>query len=213
MPVITVSRMFGAGGAELASRVAGELGWTLVDNAFVDGVAGRLGVTPASVQAIEERLPTLAERIADAFAFGATEVVSASLGGAMPPTEKRVVEVTTRIIDEALAHGPAVVVGRGAQSYLRARADALHVLCCAPTEPLIARVMEREGLDRTTAEALVQEKNRQRAEWVRRHWNREWLEPANYHLCLNTAWLSLDRAAVLVLRVARERFGLVTRDA
>src|SRR5690606_6576283 len=135
-------------------------------------------------------------------------VVAASLGGTMPPTDQRLVELTTRIIDEALSHGPAVVVGRGAQSYLRDRTDALHVFCCAPLEALVARGMEREGLDRAKAEALVQKTNRERAEYVRRHWNRDWLAPANYHLCVNTAWLGIDGAAALVLRVARERFGL-----
>lgn len=199
--------MYGSGGSVVAQRIASELGWNLVDNAFVDAIAHRLGVTPASVQAIEERLPTLAERIADAFAFGASEVVAASLGGTMPPTDKRLVELTTRIIDEALAHGPAVVVGRGAQSYLRERTDALHVLCCAPFEALVARVMEREGLDQAKATAVVQQTNKERADYVRRHWDREWLSPANYHLCVNTAWLGLDHAVALVLGVARERFG------
>jgi len=35
MPLITVSRMVGAGGAELAARVAALLGWQLVDNELV----------------------------------------------------------------------------------------------------------------------------------------------------------------------------------
>ena len=41
MPVITISRMFGSGGSEVAARVADGLGWTLLDNALVDRVAGR----------------------------------------------------------------------------------------------------------------------------------------------------------------------------
>ena len=47
MPLITVSRMVGAGGAELAARVAATLGWRLVDNGLVDSVAQRLGVAPS----------------------------------------------------------------------------------------------------------------------------------------------------------------------
>ena len=40
--IITVSREFGAGGAEVAAEVARALGWTLVDNQYVDEVrAGR----------------------------------------------------------------------------------------------------------------------------------------------------------------------------
>lgn len=207
MPVITVSRMFGSGGSVLAADVARALGWTLVDSGFIEGIAHRLGTTPASVEAMEERLPSLAERLADAFAFGASEVVSASLGTPMPPTEERLLEVTRRVIDDTLARGPAVLVGRGAQSYLRERQDALHVLCCAPHEALVERVMQREGIPREAADVLTREKNRQRHEYVRQHWQRDWLSPASYHLCVNTAWLGLDGATALVVRVAQERFG------
>lgn len=213
MPVITISRMFGSGGSILAADVARALGWTLVDSAFVEGIARRLGMTPASVEAIEERVPSLAERLADAFAFGASEVVSASLGTPLPPTEERLLEVTRRVIDETLANGSAVLVGRGAQSYLRERQDALHVLCCAPHEALVERVMQREGIPREQADALVREKNRQRLEYVRQHWNRDWLSPGNYHLCVNTAWLGLAGATEIVVRVARERLARAVTGA
>ena len=57
MPVVTISRYFGAGGGEVAERVAAALGWTLLDNAVVDAVAQRLGVPIADVSALEERVP------------------------------------------------------------------------------------------------------------------------------------------------------------
>jgi hypothetical protein len=60
MPVITISRMFGSGGSDVAARVADTLGWSLLDNALVDRVAARLGRTPVEVKAIEERVPSLA---------------------------------------------------------------------------------------------------------------------------------------------------------
>jgi cytidylate kinase len=125
----------------------------------------------------------------------------------MPPTEERLLEVTRRVIDDALARGPAVLVGRGAQSYLRERRDALHVFCCAPHEALVERVMQREGIGREPADALVREKNRQRLEYVRQVWHRDWLAPATYHLCVNTAWLGIDGAVTLVLDAARARFA------
>jgi cytidylate kinase len=208
MPVITISRMFGCGGSEIADMVARELGWKLLDSGFIEGVAGRLGTTPAHVEAIEERVPTLAERIADALTFGSPEMVSASLTTPLPPTEERVLEVTRRMIDETLARGSAVLVGRGAQSYLEFREDALHVLCCAPFEMLVTRVAAREGVSREQAEALVREKNQQREQYVKRHWGRQWLAPEHYHLCLNTGWLGTDVSAGLIVRVAVARFRL-----
>jgi cytidylate kinase len=211
MPVITISRMFGAGGSEVARTVADGLEWQLLDNAFVEAVAARLGTTPQIVEAVEERVPSLAERIADAFAFGSPEIVPApaliSGSGTLPPSEVRVLEVTKRVIEEAVARGPVVLVGRGAQQALASRTDALHVLCCAPRDAAIERVMARERVSREQAQKLVDETNKQRSQYVRRHWHREWLAPENYHACLNTAWLGIEGAAQLVIGMARSRLG------
>src|SRR5512147_3039466 len=121
--------MFGSGGSLVAERVANTLGWALLDNALIERVAVGLHMTPANVQAIEERTPSLAERIADALAYSSQEMLAAPLGTPLPPTEQRILEVTHRVIDEAVARGPAVLVGRGAQAWLSARRDALHVFC------------------------------------------------------------------------------------
>jgi cytidylate kinase len=205
MPVITISRMFGSGGSEVAARVADGLGWTLLDNALVERVAARLGRTPVEVQAIEERVPSLAERLADALALGSPEIVSPALSAPLPPTEERLLEVTERVIDDAIARGPVVLVGRGAQAYLAQRADALHVFCYAPRPSLIARVVEREQVSPEEAARQVDETNKRREQYVRRYWHRSWLSPENYHLCVNTDWLGVDGAADLIVQVARER--------
>jgi cytidylate kinase len=207
MPLITVSRMVGAGGAELAARVAAVLGWQLVDNALVDSVAERLGVPVAEVVEREERVPTLVQRLADALALGAPEVLSGSTPTQLPPSEERILEVTANVIEEAVASGPTVVVGRGAQWVLGAREDSLHVFCYASRPELAARLAARLSLSLKDAERYVVESNRQREQYVRSHWNRSWLAHENYHLCLNTGWLGIDRAASIVVQVAREHFG------
>ena len=205
MPIITISRMFGSGGSEVAARVATELGWTLLDNALVERVAARLGRTPVEVQAIEERVPSLAERLADALALGSPEIVSPALSAPLPPTEERLLEVTEHVINDAVARGPVVLVGRGAQSYLAQRTDALHVFCYAPKPALVQRVVEREGVTPDVAARRVEETNKRREQYVRRYWHRSWLSPENYHLCMNTDWLGIDGAASLIVRVVEER--------
>lgn len=207
MSVITISRLFGSGGSEVAAGVSAALGWTLLDSAFVDRVAASLHATPAHVQAIEERSPSLAERIADAFAYGSAEVVSAPLHAPLPPTEERLLEVTRTVIDEAVSRGPVVVVGRGAQACLANRADALHVLCCAPPDALAARIASREGISLESARQRVADVNRQREQFVRRNWHRDLRDATNYDLCLNTSSLGIDEAVRLVVTEARHRFG------
>jgi cytidylate kinase len=209
MPIITISRQFGSGGSDVAARIAGALGWTLLDNALVDAVAEQLGTTPQAIEAREERVPSLAERLAVAMTLGTPEFVPAIGATPPPPFEDRIVEVTRQVVQRAVAEGPVVVVGRGAQAMLAERHDVLHVFCYAPRPALVERVMVREGCSPSEAERVVDETNRQREHYVKRHWHRSWLAHEHYHVCVNTDWLGIGGAAELVLRLARDKFGPV----
>jgi cytidylate kinase len=208
MAIITVSRQYGSGGSEVAARIARELGWRLLDNALIDGVAERLGTTVEEVEAREERVPTLVQRLADAMAMGSPEMLPAIADASLPPSDERLLEVTRRVIAESIAEGPVVLVGRGAQSMLAERADTLHVFCYAPKGALVARAMRRLNIDPAAAQKAVEETNKQREQYVRKYWNRSWAAHENYHVCVNTEWLGIDGAAEIVLRLARERFSL-----
>jgi cytidylate kinase len=191
----------------VAERVARALGWQLYDNAVVDSVAARLGITPAEVSAREERLPTLGERFASAMSLAAPEALITGEYAVIPPTEERIVEVTQRVMEDAVQAGPVVLVGRGAQCLLATRSDALHVFCYAPLESLTEYAMKSLDLKADEARKKVIEMNARREEYVKRHWKRDWRDLTNYHVCVNTAWLGIDGAADLVTRVARERFA------
>jgi cytidylate kinase len=207
MAIVTVSRMFGSGGSEVAERIAHELGWQLLDNAFVEEVAARLGTPPAEVEAREERVPSLAQRLAATLALGAPEILPGPADADLPPSEERLIDVTERIIMEAASRGHSVIVGRGAQSVLAARQDVIHVFCYAPRPALVARAARRLAIAEKEAEKVVDDTNRQREQYVRTYWKRSWRAYENYHLCLNTDWLGVDGAASIVVRLAREKFA------
>lgn len=207
--IVTISRMFGSGGSDVAARVARGLGWTLLDNAVVDSVAERMGVPRSEVSAVEERVPTLVERIAATLRMSTPEyVVPVSDATLVETTEERVVEMTKRVIREAVQQGNAVLVGRGAQCMLAERPDALHVFCYAQLRSLVEYAIAHRGVEPANAEQEVVRMNKQREQYVKRHWGRDWKAFENYHLCLDTARLGIDRAADLVIFSARERFNL-----
>jgi cytidylate kinase len=208
MPVITVSRMYGSCGSEVAERVATTLGWHLFDNEIVNAIAERSGLTHAEVTAQDEHVPSLVERLASALSLGSPEIMPPVPAGTIESTEERIVAVTRQIIEEAVQDGSAVFVGRGAQCLLAERADALHVFCYAPHGALRRYEMAKSNVSAEEADKRVSEMNKQREAYVKRHWNRKWLAHENYHLCLNTSWLSIACAADLVIDAAR-RIGIV----
>jgi cytidylate kinase len=82
----------------------------------------------------------------------------------------------------------------------------IHAFCYAPRPALITRAARRLGISEKEAAHVVDERNRQREQYVRKYWKRSWSAVENYHLCLNTEWLGVDGAAEVVVRLARERF-------
>ncbi len=203
MAIVTISREFGSGGSDVAERVANALGWQLYDNAVVDAVAARLGISVEEVSAREERLPTLAQRLASAMSLTTPAFVPSVSDAASCTSEEQIVEVTRLVMEEAVTAGPSVFVGRGAQSLLALRSDALHVFCYAPEGTLIANTMKKHSLTTDAARRLVMETNTRRAEYVRRFWKRDWHDFSNYHLCVNTAFLGIDGAAEMITLAAK----------
>ena len=207
MAVITISRQYGSGGSEVAKRVADALGWELLDNEIVDAVARRLDMSAEEVEAREERVPSLVERLASAMTLGSPEMLITGEHPLGAPSEEQLVATTAQIVDEAVSRGNVVLVGRGAQSQLAEREDALHVFCYAPRPALITRAARRLNISEAEATRIVDDTNRSREQYVRRHWQRAWQSVDNYHLCVNTSWLGIEGAADMIARAASEHFG------
>jgi len=206
--LITVSRQYGAGGSEVAARVARALGWRVVDNELVERVAARAGLAPEDVAQREERVSTFIERLARTLVAATPElVVPPEAGGTAP--EADLVRITERVVEEVAAEGRVVLVGRAAPAVLARERDAIHVKVVAPRDWRIRVIAQRLGVPLEEAATLTDETDRNRSRYHRQHYQRDWADPANYHLVLNTAALGLDGAADVVVDRAR-RLGWVT---
>jgi CMP/dCMP kinase len=199
--LITISRQYGAGGSEVAARVAGTLGWRVVDNELVERVAARAGLAPEDVAQREERVSTFIERLARTVVAATPELVMPPEAGGTAPTlsEDDLVRVTERVVEEVAAEGRVVLVGRAAPAVLARERDAIHVKVVAPRDWRVRAVAERLRIAPEEAARLTDETDRNRARYHRQHYHRDWSDPANYHLTLNTAALGLDGAAEVIV--------------
>src|SRR5689334_338340 len=55
MRAITISREYGSGGGEIATRLARHLGWQLIDHEIVERVASEMGTSIEEAEAHDER--------------------------------------------------------------------------------------------------------------------------------------------------------------
>jgi cytidylate kinase len=203
--LITVSRQYGAGGSEVATRVARALGWRVVDNELVERVAARAGLAPEDVAQLEERVSTFIERLARTLVAATPELlVPPEAGGTAPSmSEAHLVRVTELVVEEVAAEGKVVLVGRAASAVLARERDAIHVKVVAPREWRIRAVAEQLGISPAEAATMADETDKMRTRYHRQYYQRDWADPANYHLVLNTAALGLDGVAELVVARAK----------
>jgi cytidylate kinase len=203
--LMTISRQFGAGGSEVAARVARALDWRLVDNELIERVAARAGLAPEDVAQLEERVSTFIERLARTLVAATPElVVPPEAGGtASSLSDDDLVRVTELVVEEVAAEGKVVLVGRAAPAVLARERDAIHLKVVAPREWRVRAAAERLGVSMAEAATVTDETDKMRARYHRQHYQRDWSDPVNYHMVLNTAALGLDGAAEVVVARAR----------
>ncbi|MEO8202119.1 MAG: cytidylate kinase-like family protein [Gemmatimonadota bacterium] len=200
--LITMSRQFGAGSATVSRMVAQALGWTVVDNEFVDEVARKAGIPAEQVAKREERAPTFGERlkralVADPEVPLIPSAPSESLDGA------KQVKATEAVVGEIAAAGRVILVGRAAVAVLARDSKALHVRLVAPRPFRLKIIMERLGVDEKQALKALIDTDAHRARYHRDYYQRDWSDPVNYHMVLNTDALGFTGAADLIVARAR----------
>ena len=208
-PLITITRQYASGGSQVAELAARALGWTLIDNEFVDAVARRAGLPPAEVARREERAPGLLERLARTLAAASPELfITDSAMSDVERDERTIVGLTERIIQEAAVDGRVVLVGRGAQAILAERPDALHVYVVGSKPWRLRLAVERLGVDPAQVEKELEETDRRRDQYTKTHYGRTRADPTNYDLVINAEKLGFEGAAGVVgAEVKRRGWG------
>jgi cytidylate kinase len=203
--LITISRQYGAGGSEVARRVAGALDWRVVDNELVEQVAARAGLQPEEVAELEERVPTFVERLARTLAAATPELFPATpkARGCSPVEEADLVRITETVVAEIAEQGRVVLVGRSAPAVLGRRSDALHVKVVAPRPYRIDVASLRLKLPPSKAAEILDNTDKMRGRYNREYYHRDWNDPANYHLVLNTEALGIDGTVEVIVGRAR----------
>jgi cytidylate kinase len=127
-----------------------------------------------------------------------------SSGGGLeyaPPADY--LNLVTSVILESAAQGQAMIVGRGGQVILRGRPGVLHVQIIARFETRVYNVIQREGVKWREAAYRVRTADEQRAGYMRRFYNVDWLDSSLYDLVIGTDRLPCDAAVALIVQAAR----------
>jgi CMP/dCMP kinase len=207
MPVITVSRLTGSGGAEIGQRLAERLGASYLNTHIIREVAHRLGISEATAAQYDERAEAFIERLARILWLSNPALAPISTPASALPfesTTQAFVEVTRQLVHEAARSGNAVIFGHGAQFILAEQPGVLHVRFIAPLAFRVEHVMQRKNISRAEAERQVREEDQRRANGIRQFYHADWHAPDPFHMILNTALWDEEACIRLVLQAVEE---------
>jgi cytidylate kinase len=120
--------------------------------------------------------------------------------GYSPPADY--LDLLTSIILEQAAQGQAMMVGRGGQMILRRHPGVLHVQVIAKFETRVYNIIQREGVKWREAAHRVRAADEQRAGYLRRFYNADWLDAGLYDLVINTDQIPAAAAADMIVQAA-----------
>ncbi|MCC6382710.1 MAG: cytidylate kinase-like family protein [Dehalococcoidia bacterium] len=202
--VVAISRTLGAGGEELGTILADELGYRYVDSEIIDRAAALARVAPAEIARVEDRAAATSrvlQKLDEAATGGTLEAAVQALD---PTVAEGYEHLIVDVIRETAAMGFMVIVAHGASIPLAGMPGLLRVLVTASPEVRAERVATEEGVGPTVARERVAASDQARADYFARFFGVVRELPTHYDLLINTDVLSVDHAARALLAVIRE---------
>ena len=175
MAIITISRLTGSGGREIATAVAEALQFQFVDRNTMDA-------------AIDQQFPVRTDQLSR-----------------LKKDRKVYDEMVRSAIAELAASHNVVILGSGGQFLFARVAASLHVQIVAPLPYRIARVMRTANADRERAERIIEQRDREKETFLRTLYTKDWRDPAHYDLVINIDHFSNEVAVEIIVKAAQAK--------
>jgi CMP/dCMP kinase len=201
--VVTISRQFGSGGAEVGRILAEESGLLYVDQAIIAEVAKRLGINEEQAARQDEQVAGQVGYILEAlrssspfnlhynYLFKPTDVPTQAQGVAY-------LLLTQRVLLELATGGDVVIIGRGSQFLLHGATRTLHIYIFAPLDFRIEKVMNLYHVNRDSAREMIERRDYEHNAYLGRYYGGNQHQPNLYHLLINTGLFTYELAANLI---------------
>ena len=189
--VITIAREYGSGGRYIGKLVAEKLGIKLYDKEFVKKVAEETGFSEEFIKNNEQKRDALAD-LNNGYYFGLNNADELFLK-------------ESEIIKNTAEKESCVIVGRCADFILNDRKNVTKVFIYSNMENKVKRATEFYGLDKAKAEKEITRINKLRANHYKHYTEKEWNNPNNYDICINSDTLGVEKSADLICEIVNKK--------
>ena len=222
MSVITIGGLSGGGGRKIGPLLAKDLNFDYVDRLILTNASKSINASVNAVTQIEERPKTFGERFSAKLQkiLDTAAITSSNIDPYFGPyltsylTEEfenvnsktflenpheiddhMLFESINYTIHELSESGDIILVGRGAHILLKDNPKALRVGIISNWEDRINNIMEREKVDKETAEEKILNRDQSRRDYFKRFFEIDNPDdPKHYHIVINASDMSNQRA-------------------
>lgn len=188
--VITISREFGSGGREIGFRLSKRLGIPFYDKELISMAAEDSNISEEVFHANDE-------------VFGKKERNDYEYVSVHPfsslyeiPVSDQLFLFQSKVIRQLEQKGPCVIIGRCSDIVVE---DGFHVFISASMKKRVERLLAIEKeTDTKKMENRIRAIDNKRKEFYQYYSGNEWGKPKNYHLCLNSGKLGIEKCIDII---------------
>ncbi|MCD6280602.1 MAG: cytidylate kinase-like family protein [Deltaproteobacteria bacterium] len=194
---ITISKDYGCGAIELAKELSEGLGYEYFDKKLVIELAKQMESSEGVVRSYEVGKSISMFRFISRYMT--EEIVKNILMNKKGYVDDSCyLEALQNLMNDLADRGDVVIVGRGGQCILKDRPDVVHVRLIAPLEYKKKHLMQRFGYTDKEAANLIEMREENSAQFVKKMFSSYWNDPTLYHVTINLGTVPKDKAIEII---------------
>ena len=182
--IITIAREYGSGGRYIGKLVAEKLGIKLYDKEFVEEISKDTGFSAEYIESNEQKR-TVLDNVNGGYYVGLNNA-----------DELFIKE--SNLIKELAEKESCVIVGRCADFILKDKENVFKIFINNTMENKIKRATEFYGMNKEKARKEISRINKLRANHYKYYTDKDWREPSNYDICINSDAVGIENAVELI---------------
>lgn len=204
MAIITISRDFASGGRRLGRLVARRLGYEYVDKSLFQNVAEDLNVSERTLESFEKsREYRISNIFAKAFSKGYIQRI---VGFDKSVVEEQEYKISLeKLILKVAQEDNVVIIGRAAFFFLKDLENCYRFGLVAPMDWRKRYAVEKLNISRNRAQEIISKRDNNHLWFLRSVCEEGYDSPYLFHLTMNMAVVSFEKAVELVMSVANPK--------
>jgi cytidylate kinase len=213
MATITISREYGSGGDEIATRVSEILGYRSFDKTLMAQILTETGISESEIIDYSEDNYKVRSFLDRLLARSSLREINKTSWTEDPTgtltkestllNESQGIMLVQGAIRAAHRQGNVVIVGRGGQAILKGLPGVLHVRVQAPLDTRFGHIAYLKNIHLLGLRKEIVERDQAAADYLRRFYDIDWADPMLYDMVINTTQLNVEAASQMIVTAVK----------